>query len=175
MAANTRDNSVAAPNTNLDKDLEDLSDNDDPILDANYQPPPQEQSSSEDEDDSSDDEDPIPQPTEHSRGRKRLRGANNGSGTGTDTGSSRTPRRRRQTQQIEADRSDDDSEEPTPGPSTQGQPNKGCGLRWRATPLTPDLAQFEHEDETELDRNGWTPLNYFEQSKKKRWAWGWEA
>ncbi|KAF3832188.1 hypothetical protein F7725_025853 [Dissostichus mawsoni] len=57
-------------------DLEDLSDNDDPILDANYQPPPQEQSSSED--DSSDDEDPIPQPTEHSRGRKRLRGANNG-------------------------------------------------------------------------------------------------
>ena len=59
-------------------DLEDLSDNDDPILDANYQPPPQEQSSSEDEDDSSDDEDPIPQPTEHSRGHKRLCGANNG-------------------------------------------------------------------------------------------------
>ncbi|XP_034094388.1 piggyBac transposable element-derived protein 3-like [Gymnodraco acuticeps] len=146
-------------------DLEDLSDNDDPILDVNYQPPPQEQSSSEDEDDSSDDEDPIPQPTEHSRGRKRLRGANNGSGSGsgTGTGSSRTPRRRRQTQQIEADRSDDDSEEPTPGPSTQGQPNKGRGLRWRATPLTPDLAQFEHEDDTELDRNGWTPLDYFQQ------------
>ncbi|KAJ4927805.1 hypothetical protein JOQ06_015607, partial [Pogonophryne albipinna] len=69
-----------------------------------------------------------------------------------------------QIMQIEADRSDDDSEEPTPGPSTQGQPNKGRGLRWWATPLTPDLAQFEHEDETELDRNGWTPLNYFEQS-----------
>ncbi|XP_034079081.1 piggyBac transposable element-derived protein 3-like [Gymnodraco acuticeps] len=144
-------------------DLEDLSDNDDPILDVNYQPPPQEQSSSEDEDDSSDDEDPIPQPTEHSRGRKRLRGANNGSGSGSGTGSSRTPRRRRQTQQIEADRSDDYSEEPTPGPSTLGQPNKGRGLRWRATPLTPDLAQFVHEDDTELDRNGWTPLDYFEQ------------
>ncbi|XP_033966268.1 piggyBac transposable element-derived protein 3-like [Pseudochaenichthys georgianus] len=175
MAANTRDNSSGSSKYKPrqerfsvqralellglidgdNSDLEDLSDNDDPILDANYQPPPQEQSSSEDEDDSSDDEDPIPQPTEHSRGR---------SGTGTDTGSSRTPRRRRQTQQIEADRSDVDSEEPTPGPSTQGQPNKGRGLRWRATPLTPDLAQFEHEDETELDRNGWTPLNYFEQS-----------
>lgn len=56
----------------------DLSDNDDPILDENYQPSPQEQSSSEDEGDSSDDEDPIPEPTEHSRGRKRLRGADNG-------------------------------------------------------------------------------------------------
>ncbi|XP_071063273.1 piggyBac transposable element-derived protein 3-like [Pseudochaenichthys georgianus] len=135
MAANTRDNSSGSSKYKPrqerfsvqralellglidgdNSDLEDLSDNDDPILDANYQPPPQEQISSEDEDDSSDDEDPIPQPTEHSRGR---------SGTGTDTGSSRTPRRRRQTQQIEADRSDDDSEEPTPGPSTQGQPNK---------------------------------------------------
>ncbi|TWW74282.1 hypothetical protein D4764_14G0002830 [Takifugu flavidus] len=43
-------------------DLENLSDNDDDILDANYQPQPQEQSSSEDE--SSGDEYPIPQPTE---------------------------------------------------------------------------------------------------------------
>lgn len=36
------------------------TDNDDPILDENYQPSPQEQSSSEDEGDSSDDGDPIP-------------------------------------------------------------------------------------------------------------------
>lgn len=56
----------------------DLSDNDDPVLDENYQPPPQEQSSSEDEGDSSVDEDPIPEPTEHSRGRKRIRSADNG-------------------------------------------------------------------------------------------------
>ncbi|XP_063733351.1 piggyBac transposable element-derived protein 3-like [Eleginops maclovinus] len=98
MAANTRDNSSGSSkhkprqerfsvqtaleqfwlNDGDNSDLEDLSDNDDPILDANYQPRTQERSSSEDEDDSSDDEDPIPQPTEHSRGRKRLRGANNG-------------------------------------------------------------------------------------------------
>ncbi|TWW55043.1 hypothetical protein D4764_09G0000920 [Takifugu flavidus] len=53
----------------------DLSDNDDDILDASYQPQPQEQSSSEDE--NSGDEYPIPQPTEQSRGRKRLRGEDN--------------------------------------------------------------------------------------------------
>ncbi|KAJ4948773.1 hypothetical protein JOQ06_020296 [Pogonophryne albipinna] len=84
MAANTRDNSSGSSKYKPrqerfsvqrslellglidgdNSDLEDLSDNDDPILDANYQPPPQEQSSSEDDDDSSDDEDPIPQPTE---------------------------------------------------------------------------------------------------------------
>lgn len=56
----------------------DLSDNNDPILDENYQPSPQEQSSSEDEGDSSDDEDPIPEPTEHSGGRKCLHGADYG-------------------------------------------------------------------------------------------------
>ncbi|TWW69454.1 Homeodomain-interacting protein kinase 2 [Takifugu flavidus] len=54
----------------------DLSDNDDDILDASYQPQPQEQSSTEDE--SSGDEYPIPHPTEQSRGRKRLRGEDNG-------------------------------------------------------------------------------------------------
>ena len=41
----------------------DVSDNDDPILDGNYQPSPQEESSSEH---SSDVEDPIPEPTDHS-------------------------------------------------------------------------------------------------------------
>ncbi|KAL2087970.1 hypothetical protein ACEWY4_016798 [Coilia grayii] len=84
----------------------DLSDNDDPILDENYQPPPEEQSSSEDEGDSSD-EDPIPEPTEHSRGRR--------------------------------------------------------GIRWKVTPLTPNPAEYQHQDETDLDRHGWTPLDYFEQ------------
>ncbi|XP_042371013.1 transcription factor E2FA-like, partial [Plectropomus leopardus] len=138
-----------------ESDLDNLSDNDDAILDAGYQPPPQVQSSSED--DSSGEEDPIP--TEHSRGRKRLRCQNNDSGTGTGTGSdyearSHTPRRPRQTQRIEADDSNNGPEEPTPGPSPQGQSNKGRGIRWRATPLTPNLAEFEHEDDTEQDRHG---------------------
>jgi len=39
----------------------------------------------------------------------------------------------------------------------------GRGMRWRVTPLMPNLAEFEQEDETEHDRNDWTPLNYFEQ------------
>ena len=50
-------------------EVEDLSDIDDPVWDADYQPPPQEPSSIEDED-------PIPQPTEPSRGRKHRRGEN---------------------------------------------------------------------------------------------------
>lgn len=32
----------------------------------------------------------------------------------------------------------------------------GRGMRWRATPLTPNLVECEHEDETEHNRNGWT-------------------
>ncbi|KAM8743645.1 piggyBac transposable element-derived protein 3-like isoform 2-T2 [Acanthopagrus schlegelii] len=148
----------------------DLSDNDDPVLDENYQPPPQEQSSSEDEGDSNVDEDPIPEPTEHSRGRKRIRSADNGSGTdtGSGTGSSHTPRRHRQTQTIEDDSSEDDLAEPTPGPSQtkkkkKGESQQGRGIRWKATPLTPDLAEYQHQDESDLDRHGWTPLDYFEQ------------
>ncbi len=39
----------------------------------------------------------------------------------------------------------------------------GRGLRWKATPLTPNLAEYQHQDETDLDRHGWTPLEYFEQ------------
>ncbi|KAI2668674.1 PiggyBac transposable element-derived protein 3 [Labeo rohita] len=39
----------------------------------------------------------------------------------------------------------------------------GRGLRWKATPLTPNLAEYQHQDETDLDRHGWTPLDYFEQ------------
>ena len=56
--------------------LENLSDNDDAILDADYQPPLREQGHSED--DSSGDKDPIPQSTERCRGHKRLCGENNG-------------------------------------------------------------------------------------------------
>uniref|UniRef100_A0A3B4TJH0 PiggyBac transposable element-derived protein 3-like n=1 Tax=Seriola dumerili TaxID=41447 RepID=A0A3B4TJH0_SERDU len=147
----------------------DLSDNDDPILDENYQPSPQEESSSEDEGDSSEDEDPIPEPTEHSRGRKSLCDADN-SLTGTEstgTGSSRTPRHRRRTKTIETDSSEDDSEEPAPGPSQTKKKKKGeskqRAIRWKATPLTPNLAEYQHQDETDLDRHGWTPLDYFEQ------------
>ncbi|KAK7156623.1 hypothetical protein R3I94_006617 [Phoxinus phoxinus] len=48
-------------------EVEDLSDNDEPVDDIDYHPPQKEPSSSEEE--SSGDEDPIPQA---SRGRKRL-------------------------------------------------------------------------------------------------------
>ncbi|KAG5264695.1 hypothetical protein AALO_G00257000 [Alosa alosa] len=148
----------------------DMSDNDDPILDGNYQPSPQEESSSENEGDSSDDEDPIPEPTDHSKGRKCLRGAGSWTGTetGTGTGSSRTLRRPHQTQEIEADSSEDDLEEPTPRPSQtknkkKGDSEQGRGICWKATPLTPNLAEYQHQDKTDLDRHGWTPLHYFEQ------------
>lgn len=29
--------------------------------------------------------------------------------------------------------------------------------------MTPNLAEYQHQDETDLDRHGWTPLDYFEQ------------
>ncbi|MED6241650.1 hypothetical protein ATANTOWER_023049 [Ataeniobius toweri] len=146
----------------------DLSDNDDPIPDENYQPSPQEQSSSENKGDSSKDEDPIPETTHHSRGQKRLRCVDNGSCTGKEsgTGSSRTPRHRNQTQEVKADSSEDDLEESTPGPSqtkNRGESKQGREMRWKATPLTPNLAEYQHQDETDLDRHGWTPLDYFEQ------------
>ena len=95
-------------------EVEDLSDIDDPVWDADYQPPPQEPSSSEDED-------PIPQPTEPSRGHKRCCGENKGYRSDRDITRSRTPRRHRQTQQVEADDSNDGPEEPTPGPTHQVQ------------------------------------------------------
>ncbi|XP_056303397.1 uncharacterized protein LOC130215579 isoform X2 [Danio aesculapii] len=153
----------------IDGDVSDLdvSDNDDPILDGNYQPSPQEESSSED---SSDDEDHIPQPTDHSRGCKHADYADNGSWTGQETGtssgSSRTLKRRRQSEEIEADSSEDDLEESTPRQTKKkkkGDSEQGRGLRWKATPLTPNLAEYQHQDETDLDRHGWTPLDYFEQ------------
>ncbi|KAM4593218.1 piggyBac transposable element-derived protein 3 [Odontesthes bonariensis] len=153
----------------IDGDDSDLDfENDDPILDENYHPLPQEQSSSEDEGASSEDEAPIPESTNHSRGRKRLRNVDNGSCSGTESGtdSSCTPRRRCQTQEIEADGSEDDLGESTPEPGQtkkQGETKQGRGMRWKATPLTPNLAQYQHLDETDLDRYGWTPLDYFEQ------------
>ncbi|TWW61042.1 hypothetical protein D4764_05G0011320 [Takifugu flavidus] len=139
----------------------DISDNDDDILDASYQPQPQEQSSTED--DSSGDEYPIPHPTAQSRGRKRLRGEDNGSGSGAARSS--TPRSSCRTRH-EADGSNDGPEEPTTGPSPnpkQEQSYKGRGMRWRAAPFMPNLLDFTNEDETEHERNGWTPLNYVEQ------------
>lgn len=39
----------------------------------------------------------------------------------------------------------------------------GRGICWKATSLTPDLAEYQHQDESDLDRHGWTPLDYFEQ------------
>ncbi|KAG9282149.1 piggyBac transposable element-derived protein 3-like, partial [Astyanax mexicanus] len=36
-------------------------------------------------------------------------------------------------------------------------------MRWRASPLTPNQAQFEHEEETVQNRENWTPLDYIEQ------------
>ncbi|XP_029704824.1 uncharacterized protein isoform X2 [Takifugu rubripes] len=90
-----------------------------------------------------------------------LRGTGTGSGYGAAR--SHTPRSSCQTRHIEADGSNDGPEEPTTGPSPQGQSYKGRGMRWRAAPLMPNLVEFENEDETEHDRNSWTPLNYLEQ------------
>ncbi|KAG1934670.1 piggyBac transposable element-derived protein 3 [Pimephales promelas] len=145
----------------------DVSDYDDPILDGNYQPSPHEKSSSED---SSDDENPISEPTVHSIGCKHADSADNGSWTGTETGAGTgsccTHRPRRQSQEIEAGSSVDDLEEP-PGPSQttkkkKGDSEQGHGLRWKATQLTPKLTEYQHQDKTDLDRHGWTPLDYLE-------------
>ncbi|XP_031586314.2 piggyBac transposable element-derived protein 3 [Oreochromis aureus] len=142
-------------------DVEDLSDIDDPVGDAEYQPPRQEPSSSEE--DSSGCEDQIPQPSQLIRGRKRLRDEYEGCRSDRDIARSRNTRRHSWTQQGEADVSDNVAEETTPGPSHQEQSKKGRGRRWKASPLTPNQAQFEHEEETVEDRGGWTPLDYIEQ------------
>ncbi|KAI7790921.1 putative piggyBac transposable element-derived protein 3-like [Triplophysa rosa] len=103
--------------------------------DVDYHPPQQEPISSEEE--SSGDEDPIPQ---SSRGHR-------------STATIRTPRHG----------PNDDTEDSTPGPSFQEQPKEGQGVRWRAAQLTPNLAHFEPEEETEQDREGWTPIDYVSQ------------
>ncbi|KAF7698232.1 hypothetical protein HF521_004742, partial [Silurus meridionalis] len=126
-------------------EVEDLSDIDDPIEDVNYYPPQQEPSRSEEK--SSGDEDPTSQSTVASQGRKCLCGETcccpeHGNAI------SHTPRHR--TQWV--DGSNNDPKKPTPGLSFQGQPKQGRGVRWRAAQLTPNLAQFEPEKETEQDR-----------------------
>lgn len=142
-------------------EVEDLSDINHPMGDAEYQPPRQEPSSSEE--DSSGCEDPILQPSQLIRGRKCLHDKYERYRSDGDIGRSRTPRRRSWTQQDEADVSDNVPEETTPGPSHQEQSKTGRGLRWVASPLTPNQAQFQHEEETVQARVGWTPLDYIEQ------------
>lgn len=103
-----------------------MSDINDPVGDAEYQPPRQEPSSSEE--DSSGYEDPIPQPSQLIRGRKRLRDEYEGYRSDRDIARSCTPRRRSRIQQDEADVSNNVPEETTPGPSHQEQSKKGRGM-----------------------------------------------
>ncbi|CAJ1084156.1 uncharacterized protein LOC110006139 [Xyrichtys novacula] len=112
-------------------EVEDLSDTDDPVGDAEYQPPP-----SSSEEDSSGCEDPIPQPCQPIRGRKRFCDEYEGYRSDRDIARSCTPRRRSQTQQDEAYVSEDT----TPGPSCIERSKKGRGMRWKASSLTPDEA-----------------------------------
>ncbi|XP_049331648.1 piggyBac transposable element-derived protein 3 [Astyanax mexicanus] len=142
-------------------EVEDLSDIDDLVGDTDYQPPQQVPSSSEE--DSSGCEDPIPQPSQPTRGRKRHRDEYEGYRSDRDIARSRPSRRHSRTQQDAADVSDNVPEETTPGPSHQEQVKEGRGMRWRASPLTPNQAQFEHEEETVQNRENWTPLDYIEQ------------
>lgn len=139
-------------------DLEELSDTDDPVMDADYHPPQNETSSSEE---SSGGEDPIPQPTEASWGRKRFRGEVAGYRSDRSIATSRSPRHG--TQQVEVGGSTADPEEPTPGPGFHEQPNQGRAVRWKAAHLTSNLVQFEPEEGTEEDREGWTALDYVNQ------------
>lgn len=141
------------------QEMENLSDVDDLVGDTEYQPPRQEPSSSEE--DSSGCEDPIPQPSKPIRGRKLLREEYDGYRSDSDIARSCTPRHS-QTQQGEDDVSNNLVEETTPGPSHQEQSKKGRGMWWRAFPLTPNQAQFEHEEET-VDDKDWTPFDYIEQ------------
>lgn len=42
--------------------------------------------------------------------------------------------------------------------------NAGLGERWRSAPFTPNLDQFQvEEDELKDERTGWQPLDYVEQ------------
>uniref|UniRef100_A0A3B4UT34 PiggyBac transposable element-derived protein 3-like n=1 Tax=Seriola dumerili TaxID=41447 RepID=A0A3B4UT34_SERDU len=56
----------------------------------------------------------------------------------------------------------DEHYQPSPQEESSSE-DEGRGIRWKATPLTPNLAEYQHQDETDLDRHGWTPLDYFEQ------------
>lgn len=83
--------------------MEDLSDIDDPVGDAEYKLPQEEQEPSSSEEVSSGCENPIPQPFQPIRGCKRLRDEYEGYRSDRDIARSRTPRRCSQTQQDEAD------------------------------------------------------------------------
>lgn len=69
-------------------EVEDLSDIDDPVGNAEYQPPP-----TSSEEDSSGCEDPVPQLCQPIRGCKRLREEYEGYRSDRDIATSRTPRR----------------------------------------------------------------------------------
>ncbi|XP_019744366.1 uncharacterized protein LOC109527099 [Hippocampus comes] len=139
-------------------EVEDLSDIDYPVGDAEFQPPP-----TSSEEDSSGCEDPVSQPCQPITGSKRLREEYEGYWSDRDIATLRTPRRRSQTPQEETDVSGNVSKDTTPGPSLEEQSNKGRGMRWNASSLTPHQAPFDHEKETVHDREGWTPLDYIQQ------------
>ena len=94
---------------------------------------------------------------------RRFCGKYEGYRSDGDIGRSSTPRCHHLTQQDEVDVSSNVPEETTTGPSHQEQSKKGRGMRWKASLLTPNQAQFEHEEETVQDRDGWTPLDYIQQ------------
>uniref|UniRef100_A0A3B1IV02 PiggyBac transposable element-derived protein domain-containing protein n=1 Tax=Astyanax mexicanus TaxID=7994 RepID=A0A3B1IV02_ASTMX len=123
-------------------EVEDLSDIDDLVGDTDYQPPQQVPSSSEE--DSSGCEDPIPQPSQPTRD---VNVTDHGL-LDVTLGHSKM-RLMSQTMSLKRQHQD--------------QANQETGMRWRASPLTPNQAQFEHEEETVQNRENWTPLDYIEQ------------
>ncbi|CAJ1055302.1 PREDICTED: uncharacterized protein LOC109527099 [Xyrichtys novacula] len=122
----------AGVNGGDNSEVEDLSDIDDPVGDAEYQPPP-----SSSEEDSSGCEDPIPQPCQPIRGREHFHDEYEGYRSNRDNARSRTPRRRSQTQQNEADVSDNVSEDTSLGPSPIEWSNKGRGGFFTYTRSSP--------------------------------------
>ncbi|XP_055082645.1 piggyBac transposable element-derived protein 3 [Periophthalmus magnuspinnatus] len=135
-------------------EVEDLSDIDDAVGNPEYQPSRQEQSSSEED---SECEDSSPQTSKPDRGHKRK--CDEYEGYRSDRNFAR---RRSRTEQDEGDDSNNVPEETTPGPNHHHhhQSHKGSGMRWKACRLTPNQAQFEHEDENVQDREEWSPLDY---------------
>ena len=60
---------------------------------------------------------------------------------------------------LELDEDDQGRGEPRAEPR-----NAGRGERWRSAPFTPNLVQFQvEEDELIEERTGWQPLDYVEQ------------
>lgn len=77
-------------------EVEDFSDIDDPVADADYKLPQKQQEQSSSEEDSRGCEDPIPQPSQPFRGCKCLRDEYQGFCSDRDIARSRTPRRHSQ-------------------------------------------------------------------------------